>query len=65
MSCSRLLVPGEHQLALVYGLARALVVVLMARARRPGVVLAAMHVVCGALPLALPVGPRMAYRPVL
>ena len=65
MSCSRVLLPGERVPAIVYGLARALVMVLLARARRDGVVLAPMHVGCGALRLALPVGARMAYRPVL
>lgn len=55
MSCSRVLLPGERVAAVVYGRARALVMV----------VLAPMHVGCGALRLALPVGVRMAYRPVL
>ena len=65
MSSSQVLLPGEHRLALVYGLARALVVVLMAPAPRDGVVLAPMYVGCGALPLALPLGTRMAYWLVL
>ena len=65
MSVSRVLVPGEREPDVVYGLARALVMVLMARARRERVVVAVMHLACGALRLALPVGERMAYRPVL
>lgn len=65
MSCSRVLLPGERVPAIVYGLARALVMVLLARACRDGVVFAPMHVGCEALRLALPVGARMAYRPVL
>lgn len=65
MSCSRVLILGEREPAVVYGLARALVMVLMARARRDSVVLAPMHVGCGALRLALPLGARMAHRPVL
>ena len=65
MSVSRVLVPGEREPDVVYRLARALVMVLLARARREGAVIAVMHVGCGALRLALPVGERMAYRPVL
>ena len=65
LSCSRVLVPGEHDPGVVYGLARALVMVLLSRARREGLVVDALYVSCGDLRIALPVGRRMAYRPVL
>ena len=47
------------------GLASALVMVLMARARGEGWAVEVMHLECGRARLVLPVGGRMTYRPVL
>ena len=49
---------------MVYGLARALVMVLMARTWDEGWTVEVMRVECGRARLALRVGARMSYRPV-
>ena len=58
LSCSRVPVPGERDPAVVYALAPALVMVLMALAGREGLVVAAIHVSCWDMAVTLPVGAR-------
>ena len=58
LSCSRVPVPGERDRAVVYALARALVMVLIALAGPEGLVVVAIHVSCCDMPVTLPVGAR-------